>query len=156
MCFTREKDAINNHHAKNQTSSIQLQRTCAIVGNSGILLNSSCREQINQNDMVIRSNLPIVKGFESDVGDRTSITSMNLVTLKKVVKEFNHSKSDRGHDSTRIQRLKHLNNTLVWFPLDLTVEAKQLLTTLARYCEENGISVQFAYSLNPIRPVTRR
>ena len=156
MSFKRENNTLNNHHHQNRTSTIQLQRTCAIVGNSGILLNSSCGERINQHDMVIRSNLPIVKGYEPDIGDRTSITSMNLVTLNKVVEEFNCSKSNKGHDSTRIQRLKHLNNTIVWYPLDLTEEAKQLLTTLARYCEENNISVQFAYSSNPIRPVTRR
>ena len=158
MHFTEANDIPTNHHSKNQTSTMKMQRTCAIVGNGGILINSSCGEQINQHNMVIRSNLPTIEGFEPDVGDRVSVTSMNLVMLQAIVKEINHSKSTgrQAIKATRIQRLRHLNNTILWFPLNITAESDHLLTTLAKYCKESDILVQLAYSPISIRPATRR
>ncbi|KAJ8344094.1 hypothetical protein SKAU_G00314230 [Synaphobranchus kaupii] len=54
----------------------QHHQRCAIVGNSGILLNSSCGRQIDAHDFVIRCNLAPVEEFAVDVGRRTSLGSV--------------------------------------------------------------------------------
>ncbi|XP_077864965.1 alpha-2,8-sialyltransferase 8B-like [Saccoglossus kowalevskii] len=50
------------------THPVLRQRSCAVVGNSGILLNSKCGEEINSHDFVIRCNIPQVREFTRDVG----------------------------------------------------------------------------------------
>nr|ABO37167.1 ST8 alpha-N-acetyl-neuraminide alpha-2,8-sialyltransferase 2 [Branchiostoma floridae] len=52
--------------------------TCAVVGNSGVLLGSQCGAEIDSMDYVIRIDLPAIKGYEKDVGKRTSMVLFNL------------------------------------------------------------------------------
>lgn len=47
-------------------------RRCAVVGNSGNLLRSHYGKLINQHDFVFRINLGRTKGFEEDVGNKTT------------------------------------------------------------------------------------
>ncbi|XP_065137848.1 CMP-N-acetylneuraminate-beta-galactosamide-alpha-2,3-sialyltransferase 1 [Paramisgurnus dabryanus] len=47
-------------------------RTCAVVGNSGNLLESHYGPLIDNNDFVIRMNKGPVEGFEDDVGSKTT------------------------------------------------------------------------------------
>ncbi|XP_019635013.1 PREDICTED: alpha-2,8-sialyltransferase 8B-like [Branchiostoma belcheri] len=60
------------------------QKTCSLVGNSGILLGSNCGREIDSRDFVIRMNLPLVSGFEKDVGTRTDMTVLNLETVRRL------------------------------------------------------------------------
>ncbi|XP_034738150.1 ST3 beta-galactoside alpha-2,3-sialyltransferase 3a [Etheostoma cragini] len=48
-------------------------KTCIIIGNGGILANKSLGKRINQLDVVIRLNQAPVKGFENDVGSKTTM-----------------------------------------------------------------------------------
>ncbi|XP_072174514.1 alpha-2,8-sialyltransferase 8B-like [Diadema setosum] len=62
----------------NQTTNMTEKRTCAIIGNSGVLLNSSCGYLIDSSDLVIRMNLALFGGeFASDVGSKVSLMSLN-------------------------------------------------------------------------------
>ncbi|GJN06981.1 hypothetical protein PR202_ga24765 [Eleusine coracana subsp. coracana] len=51
--------------------------TCAVVGNSGILLGSGRGAQIDAHDLVIRLNNARVAGFAADVGAKTSLSFVN-------------------------------------------------------------------------------
>ncbi|KAF8645032.1 hypothetical protein HU200_066237 [Digitaria exilis] len=84
--FLREHQNINNNNSNNNSSSSSSSsnvlsgllgrrfHTCAVVGNSGILLGSGRGAQIDAHDVVIRLNNAPVVGFVSDVGARTSLT----------------------------------------------------------------------------------
>ncbi|KAL3677362.1 hypothetical protein R1sor_027310 [Riccia sorocarpa] len=52
-------------------------KTCAVVGNSGILLNRSFGHLIDSHEMVIRLNNARVHGFEEFVGSKTSLSFVN-------------------------------------------------------------------------------
>uniref|UniRef100_A0A4W3JYJ1 alpha-N-acetylgalactosaminide alpha-2,6-sialyltransferase n=1 Tax=Callorhinchus milii TaxID=7868 RepID=A0A4W3JYJ1_CALMI len=54
---------------------------CAVIGNGGILNNSNMGEEIDKHDYVFRVNGAIVKGFEKDVGRRTSFYTFSTNTL---------------------------------------------------------------------------
>ncbi|XP_029455073.1 alpha-N-acetylgalactosaminide alpha-2,6-sialyltransferase 2-like isoform X2 [Rhinatrema bivittatum] len=55
---------------------------CAVVGNGGILNGSKIGAEIDQHDYVFRVNGAIVKGFEDDVGNRTSFYTFSTNTLR--------------------------------------------------------------------------
>ncbi|KAI3368671.1 hypothetical protein L3Q82_025399, partial [Scortum barcoo] len=48
-------------------------KTCIIIGNGGILTNKSLGQKIDEFDVVVRLNEAPVKGFEKDVGSKTTI-----------------------------------------------------------------------------------
>ncbi|XP_019617628.1 PREDICTED: alpha-2,8-sialyltransferase 8B-like [Branchiostoma belcheri] len=76
-----ESDA---HCRTDHSATIGHYSTCAVVGNSGVLLGSHCGNEIDSRDYVIRMDIPVVKGYESDVGRRTSMTIFNLSTPKRL------------------------------------------------------------------------
>nr|XP_020460447.1 alpha-N-acetylgalactosaminide alpha-2,6-sialyltransferase 2-like [Monopterus albus] len=54
---------------------------CAVVGNGGILKDSKKGEEIDRHHYVFRTNGAIIKGFEQDVGSRTTHYTFSTNTL---------------------------------------------------------------------------
>lgn len=52
-------------------------KTCAVVSNSGSLLEHKYGNVIDNHDVVLRANRCIIKGFETHVGSRTDIRLLN-------------------------------------------------------------------------------
>uniref|UniRef100_A0A3B4H671 CMP-N-acetylneuraminate-beta-galactosamide-alpha-2,3-sialyltransferase 1-like n=1 Tax=Pundamilia nyererei TaxID=303518 RepID=A0A3B4H671_9CICH len=90
-------------------SSPDLCRTCAVVGNSGNLNGSHYGPLIDFHDIVIRINLGPTKGFERDVGNKTTYHVMYP------------------------RSFKHLENTthLVFFPFKIS-DLEWLIRVLGR------------------------
>jgi len=56
-------------------------RRCAVIGSSGLLLNSSLGAQIDAHDVVMRFNWPLLAGFEADVGRKTTHMLVNRKSM---------------------------------------------------------------------------
>ncbi|XP_078692356.1 CMP-N-acetylneuraminate-poly-alpha-2,8-sialyltransferase-like [Branchiostoma floridae x Branchiostoma belcheri] len=108
-------------------------RTCAVVGNGGILLDSHCGDDIDAKDYVIRANLPALDGFETDVGRRTNMTFVNTNVVKRL--NIASKLEDRTRDPYPT-RLRHFNNTVI---VGNRV-SKLVLQTAAR---TNGLTLDF-------------
>ncbi|KAK3553149.1 hypothetical protein QTP86_031726 [Hemibagrus guttatus] len=64
--------------------------TCAVVGNGGILTNSSCGKQIDSASYVIRCNLPPLKNrHEKDAGSKSNIVTANPSILMQKYSSLN-------------------------------------------------------------------
>lgn len=61
---------------------------CAVVGNGGILKNSHRGAEIDQHHYVFRTNGAIIKGFESDVGSRTTHYTFSTNTLRNSLRSY--------------------------------------------------------------------
>uniref|UniRef100_A0A8C1W4W4 ST8 alpha-N-acetyl-neuraminide alpha-2,8-sialyltransferase 7.1 n=1 Tax=Cyprinus carpio TaxID=7962 RepID=A0A8C1W4W4_CYPCA len=59
---------------------------CAVVGNGGILKNSSCGREIDSADFVIRFNLALIN--DSDVGLKTDLITINPTQIQKEYKNL--------------------------------------------------------------------
>ncbi|XP_073540062.1 alpha-N-acetylgalactosaminide alpha-2,6-sialyltransferase 2 [Phyllobates terribilis] len=55
---------------------------CAVVGNGGILNGSRKGKEIDKHDYVFRLNGAVIKGFEEDVGTKTSFYGFTVNTMK--------------------------------------------------------------------------
>ncbi|XP_075061699.1 alpha-2,8-sialyltransferase 8E-like [Mixophyes fleayi] len=66
-------------------------RSCAVVGNAGILKNSFCGAEIDQADFVFRMNLPPVN-VTDDIGSKTDLVSVNPSILTD---KFGHLREKR-------------------------------------------------------------
>lgn len=90
----------------------QHHRRCAIVGNSGILLNSSCGPEIDSHDFVIRCNLAPVEEFLGDVGRHTHLVTMNPSVVQRAFQDLaNEEERERF-----LRRLQGLSGSVLWIP----------------------------------------
>lgn len=64
-------------HAGRPDSDHRRYNSCAVVGNSGILLNADHGELIDGHELVIRLNNAITAGYSRNVGSRTGLSFIN-------------------------------------------------------------------------------
>ncbi|XP_067852262.1 alpha-N-acetylneuraminide alpha-2,8-sialyltransferase-like [Heptranchias perlo] len=74
-----KKDPLKGHTLKR----------CSVIGNAGVLTNSSCGVEINQADFVFRCNLPPIKDYKDDVGTKTDIVTANPSIIIKRYQSLN-------------------------------------------------------------------
>lgn len=66
-------------------SSTPQHKTCALVGNSGILLDSKMGQAIDRHEAVMRINYPPTRGFEDDVGSKTTYDFSNRENARRLL-----------------------------------------------------------------------
>ncbi|NXJ00405.1 SIA7A sialyltransferase, partial [Psophia crepitans] len=73
--------------------------SCAVVGNGGIMNNSGMGQEIDSHDYVFRVSGAVIKGYEKDVGTKTSFygfTAYSLVTSLQILGHRGFSNIPRG------------------------------------------------------------
>uniref|UniRef100_A0ABM0LYA6 Alpha-2,8-sialyltransferase 8B-like n=1 Tax=Saccoglossus kowalevskii TaxID=10224 RepID=A0ABM0LYA6_SACKO len=105
------------------TYLLPAQRTCALIGNGGILLNSSCGEEINSNNFVVRCNIPVITGYEQDVGNKTNVTIVNRATMMQLYR-MSHRRKQKQLPNF-LNNYVSLNNTILWYPGVSSVPVRQ-------------------------------
>ncbi|XP_037349442.1 alpha-N-acetylgalactosaminide alpha-2,6-sialyltransferase 2 [Talpa occidentalis] len=63
---------------------------CAVVGNGGVLNGSRQGPHIDAHDYVFRLNGAVIKGFEQDVGTKTSFYGFTVNTMKNSLISYRH------------------------------------------------------------------
>ncbi|XP_066286243.1 uncharacterized protein [Branchiostoma lanceolatum] len=85
---------------------------CAVVGSSGILMNSRCGEEIDSSDFVIRFNMAPVGGrFRADVGSKVDIVTVNGDSIRSRYDKLETNIS-RTMFTTYVRQYNQ--NTLLW------------------------------------------
>ncbi|NXH22424.1 SIA7A sialyltransferase, partial [Bucco capensis] len=65
----------------NSNSSMPTCISCAVVGNGGILNNSGMGQEIDSHDYIFRVSGAVIKGYENDVGTKTSFYGFTAYSL---------------------------------------------------------------------------
>ena len=138
----------------NRTHGISPQKTCAVVGCSGILLNSICGKEIDEHDFVIRTNFPGLRGFEADVGEKQNITTLNIQGTHLLAKHITEKNLTSPTKVAAIQRLRDLKGSILF-------EAKQpsihrVFKKIIKASQLMSIHFQVAYSSVGVNTYTSR
>ncbi|XP_072175132.1 alpha-N-acetylneuraminide alpha-2,8-sialyltransferase-like [Diadema setosum] len=140
---------------ENQTDPVlAVGPRCAVIGNSGILTDSSCGSEIDEHDFVIRQNLaPSGEKFKPDVGSKVSLLTINQQQMFDIV-EMNSSlvfKSDTKGMSMALRTHGITNQTILWH---FKKAAHKLGSVASFFNEKLGIHPQWAYSMTSLNNVT--
>ncbi|KAF5889984.1 CMP-N-acetylneuraminate-poly-alpha-2,8-sialyltransferase, partial [Clarias magur] len=116
-------------------------KTCAVVGNSGVLLKSGCGKEIDIHDFVIRCNLAPLAEFAEDVGLRSDFTTMNPSVIQRVY-------GGLSNETTRerfVQRLRLLNDSVLWIPAFMVKGGEKHVEGVNELILKKKLPVRMAY-----------
>ncbi|KAJ8260818.1 hypothetical protein COCON_G00165410 [Conger conger] len=116
-------------------------KTCAVVGNSGILLNSGCGREIDRHDFVIRCNLAPLAEFAEDVGRRSDFTTMNPSVIQRA---FGGLKNETDQERF-VRRLTALNESVLWIPAFMVKGGEKHVECVNDLILKNQLRVRTAY-----------
>uniref|UniRef100_A0A3P8VQQ4 ST8 alpha-N-acetyl-neuraminide alpha-2,8-sialyltransferase 6 n=1 Tax=Cynoglossus semilaevis TaxID=244447 RepID=A0A3P8VQQ4_CYNSE len=119
--------------------SNETKETCAVVGNGGILSNSSCGQTIDSAQFVMRCNLPpLQNGYENHVGVKTDLVTANPSILRDKYGSL------MGRRRPFVTNLQVYGSSLLLFPA-------------FSYSFNTAISLRAAYTIedfkSPSRPI---
>ncbi|KAI8484102.1 hypothetical protein Bbelb_382200 [Branchiostoma belcheri] len=98
--------------------------SCAIVGNGGILHNSSCGAAIDAHHFVSRCNMAPTEGFEKDVGTKTSHMMLNGESIYDLWDDLN----DTAREINMIKQFKTLNGSILHYSKRILRQSRWALT----------------------------
>ena len=75
-------DALGSSRSSVQKRKKKRYNSCAVVGNSGSLLETQFGFDIDKNEAVIRFNAAVTQGYEQFVGQKTTVRLLNAVDYK--------------------------------------------------------------------------
>uniref|UniRef100_A0ABI7WMW5 CMP-N-acetylneuraminate-poly-alpha-2,8-sialyltransferase n=1 Tax=Felis catus TaxID=9685 RepID=A0ABI7WMW5_FELCA len=116
-------------------------KTCAVVGNSGILLDSECGKEIDSHNFVIRCNLAPVVEFAADVGTKSDFITMNPSVVQRAFGGF-RNESDR---EKFVHRLSMLNDSVLWIPAFMVKGGEKHVEWVNALILKNKLKVRTAY-----------
>uniref|UniRef100_A0AAY4BMM7 Alpha-2,8-sialyltransferase 8B n=1 Tax=Denticeps clupeoides TaxID=299321 RepID=A0AAY4BMM7_9TELE len=119
----------------------QHHRLCAIVGNSGILLNSSCGPEIDSHDFVIRCNLAPVEEYAADVGHRTDLVTMNPSVVQRAFQDL----ANEEWRERFVQRLRALSGSVLWIPAFMAKGGEERVEWAIRLILLHTVNVRTAF-----------
>ncbi|XP_054589073.1 alpha-2,8-sialyltransferase 8B isoform X2 [Nothobranchius furzeri] len=119
----------------------QHHRKCAIVGNSGILLNSSCGPEIDSHDFVIRCNLAPVEEYSQDVGWRTNLVTMNPSVVQRAFQDL----VTEEWKERFLQRLRNLSGSVLWIPAFMAKRGEDRVEWVLRLILLHTVDVRMAF-----------
>ncbi|CAH1249353.1 ST8SIA1 [Branchiostoma lanceolatum] len=96
---------------RDQPFGFRKYKTCSVVGNGGILVNSGCGTEIDSADFVIRMNLPQMRNYTVDVGKKTNLVSANPTILRH---RFNSLRS-KANQEAFLNYTRHYQDAYLYF-----------------------------------------
>ncbi|XP_019622217.1 PREDICTED: beta-galactoside alpha-2,6-sialyltransferase 2-like [Branchiostoma belcheri] len=134
----------------NRDNAIKRQRTCAVVGNSGILSKSGCGKAIDDHDFVIRINFPNLKDYEKDVGEKTNLMVVGRHVLSVIYKCIKDKQ-----ECFVLKRVDDLDKAYLYHPEALVELESQTarrpykkITYVKKYVSAHKNVVNFLYSMS--------
>ncbi|CAH1244053.1 ST8SIA4 [Branchiostoma lanceolatum] len=118
-------------------------RSCAVVGNSGILLGSRCGPQIDSADFVFRCNLAAIEGFVNDVGTKSNFTTMNPSVLPHDYKGCFENISIR---EKFVKRLRLIHDQILHIPAFVIVNGRRDVEFTNAMIVEHHLPIKASYA----------
>lgn len=82
-------------------------KSCAVVGNSGVVLLRENGKEIDSHDAVIRINMAPVRGFETYVGSKTTFNIVNSHNVREMLQGLRHWTSTKNSRLVMFETASH-------------------------------------------------